>query len=72
MDPNKKTLEVSCPGCGKKTPYEDNPHRPFCSERCRLVDLGQWADGEYRIPERTVDPDELDRLREFSSRDERN
>jgi hypothetical protein len=28
----------------------DSPHRPFCSERCRLIDLGAWADEEYRVP----------------------
>jgi hypothetical protein len=30
--------------------WRDNPHRPFCSERCRLVDLGTWAQERYRIP----------------------
>lgn len=30
---------------------EGNPRFPFCSERCRLVDLGRWIDEEYRIPE---------------------
>jgi len=29
--------------------WEGNQHRPFCSERCRQIDLGQWADGSYRI-----------------------
>ena len=28
-----------------------NPYRPFCSERCKLIDLGQWASEAYRIPE---------------------
>ena len=28
-----------------------NPYRPFCSERCKLIDLGQWATGAYRIPQ---------------------
>ena len=28
----------------------DNPYRPFCSERCKLIDLGAWADGSYNIP----------------------
>lgn len=31
-------------------PWEGNPHRPFCSERCRLVDLGAWLDERYAIP----------------------
>ncbi len=43
---------VACPQCGKKTAWTPaNPFRPFCSERCKLIDLGQWAKEEYRIPE---------------------
>lgn len=41
---------VSCPSCGKKvswTPLE--PFRPFCSERCKLIDLGEWATEGYAI-----------------------
>lgn len=42
---------VSCPICGKKTPFgPENKYRPFCSERCKLIDLGQWATESYRIP----------------------
>jgi endogenous inhibitor of DNA gyrase (YacG/DUF329 family) len=36
---------------------------PFCSERCRLIDLGQWLDAEYRIPSRQDDPDREDAQR---------
>jgi uncharacterized protein len=43
-------LQVKCPQCNKPTPYEGNPWRPFCSERCKLIDLGQWAEGAYAIP----------------------
>ncbi len=32
------------------TTWEENPWRPFCSERCKLIDLGAWASEEYRIP----------------------
>ncbi|MDD5405194.1 MAG: DNA gyrase inhibitor YacG [Sulfuricella sp.] len=43
---------VACPTCGKPIPYAtDNPYRPFCSRRCKLIDLGQWANEEFRIPE---------------------
>ncbi|ALM52776.1 DNA gyrase inhibitor YacG [Halomonas huangheensis] len=46
----KRPLEVACPQCRKKVQWrEDNPWRPFCSERCRLIDLGAWADGSHRI-----------------------
>jgi endogenous inhibitor of DNA gyrase (YacG/DUF329 family) len=41
---------VKCPRCGKKTDIKDNPFRPFCSERCKLADLGNWLRGDYRIP----------------------
>lgn len=42
---------VKCPQCGKPTVYaESNPFRPFCSERCQLLDLGKWAAGQHVIP----------------------
>lgn len=41
--------EITCPQCRKPVLWQDNPDRPFCSERCRLIDLGQWADESYRI-----------------------
>jgi hypothetical protein len=43
--------QIKCPQCSKATTWQDNPHRPFCSERCQLIDLGQWADESYRIPD---------------------
>lgn len=43
-------MEVECPHCRKRVPYEGNPFRPFCSERCRLIDLGAWIDEVYQIP----------------------
>lgn len=43
---------VTCPTCGKAVLWEaHNRFRPFCSERCRLIDLGAWAAEEYRVPE---------------------
>ena len=39
-----------CPRCGESTQWENNPFRPFCSERCKLIDLGAWANDEYRLP----------------------
>lgn len=41
---------VRCPTCRKENEWESNPHRPFCSERCRLIDLGAWVEERYRIP----------------------
>ncbi len=42
--------QVKCPNCGKKTEYTGNEFRPFCSERCKLIDFGAWADGEFALP----------------------
>jgi len=42
--------EVRCPVCRRPTRWHDNPYRPFCSERCRLQDLGNWLGERYRIP----------------------
>jgi endogenous inhibitor of DNA gyrase (YacG/DUF329 family) len=42
---------IHCPTCGKEIIWsEENPWRPFCSERCRLIDLGAWATETHRIP----------------------
>ena len=42
---------VPCPRCGAQAPYAlENPWRPFCSERCRVIDLGNWASEAYRVP----------------------
>ena len=38
-----------CPICGKPVDRDD-PNMPFCSDRCRLIDLGNWASGKYVIP----------------------
>ncbi|MFT5132034.1 MAG: endogenous inhibitor of DNA gyrase (YacG/DUF329 family) [Gammaproteobacteria bacterium] len=41
----------SCPNCKKISSLEiDNPWRPFCSERCRLIDLGDWMDENNKLP----------------------
>jgi endogenous inhibitor of DNA gyrase (YacG/DUF329 family) len=46
-----KVRVVSCPQCGKPAQWDPaNRFRPFCSERCRLIDLGAWASESYRIP----------------------
>ena len=43
-------LRVKCPKCHAEAAGENNPHRPFCSECCQLIDLGVWAEERYRIP----------------------
>jgi uncharacterized protein len=50
------TLTVKCPYCGKPSSLTaENPHRPFCSERCQLIDLGKWAAEGYAIPGEKVE-----------------
>lgn len=41
---------VKCPHCGRETEYSGNEFRPFCSERCKLLDFGAWAEEQYKIP----------------------
>ncbi len=41
---------MKCPICSKEIAWEGNPTRPFCSDRCRLIDLGNWASGKYALP----------------------
>lgn len=40
---------LRCPVCKKEVTWEGNPYRPFCSERCKLMDLGAWVDERYSI-----------------------
>ncbi len=56
--------KVKCPNCGKKTEYAGNEFRPFCSERCKLLDFGAWADGEFALPAESsaLTEEEIDRI----------
>jgi len=51
-------MKIKCPTCRQKTDWENNPYRPFCSERCKLIDLGAWASDEYLIEGRRDDESE--------------
>ena len=42
--------EVTCPRCGTRREWSGNPFRPFCSERCKLIDLGGWLTEKNTIP----------------------
>ena len=45
------TATVACPQCGADVEWgEQSPYRPFCSKRCRLIDLGDWLDERHQIP----------------------
>jgi endogenous inhibitor of DNA gyrase (YacG/DUF329 family) len=54
------TKVVKCPTCGKTVTWEAaSKWRPFCSERCRLIDLGEWASESHRIQGDETLPEEL-------------
>jgi endogenous inhibitor of DNA gyrase (YacG/DUF329 family) len=54
------TTTVDCPTCGTKVEWiAANRFRPFCSERCKQIDLGAWAEEKYTVPA-DYPPDELD------------
>jgi hypothetical protein len=48
------TTKVTCPHCGRLIEWSAaSPFRPFCSERCKLIDLGDWLAENHRIPDST-------------------
>ncbi len=50
-DPASSTRRVPCPSCKGPAIYDpSNRWRPFCSERCRVADLGAWASEKFRVP----------------------
>ncbi len=53
-----KIPATKCPICGKPAALR---HRPFCSHRCALIDLGRWLGGNYRVPEQPQDEEDEDR-----------
>jgi endogenous inhibitor of DNA gyrase (YacG/DUF329 family) len=49
-------IVVKCPTCGKPVAWvETEKYRPFCCERCKLIDLGEWATGSYAVPGEAAD-----------------
>jgi len=54
--PRKRTVKLRCPIC-KKAVKNTDPDSPFCSERCRTIDLGKWASGGYVISTPLNDPE---------------
>ena len=62
---------VECPHCGNEKEFTGNEFRPFCSERCKLLDFGAWADEEFVLPAETseltdADIDAIEKARENS------
>ena len=60
-----KILEVSCPRCKKKFNYYSSEFRPFCTEKCRLIDLGQWLTESYTVPVEKMTPEEIETLEQI-------
>lgn len=55
---------VKCPTCGREVEYNGNEFRPFCSERCKLLDFGAWADEEFAVPteDAALSEEDLDQI----------
>ncbi|MCC6511923.1 MAG: DNA gyrase inhibitor YacG [Pirellulaceae bacterium] len=51
---------LPCPTCGRQTPVSLAKYLPFCSDRCRLIDLGRWLDEEHVLPVAAADDEEED------------
>ncbi len=68
MEPltNRNDPEVKCPRCGKRGRWFSGKFGPFCSERCRLIDLGQWLDEDHRIS-RELKPGDFEGFDELTS-----
>ena len=57
----KRLPKVRCPQCGTESVWStENKWRPFCSERCKLIDLGEWATEKYKVP--VAEQDDFDDL----------
>ncbi len=60
-----KMIKVKCPTCEKEFNYYDSTFRPFCCERCRLIDLGQWLTESYAVPAKNLSEEEQEKLIEI-------
>lgn len=67
-----KKLEVSCPICKTKFEYFTSEFRPFCSEKCRLIDLGQWLSESYTVPVQKLSEEESQTLENLINEKEDN
>ena len=69
--PRKPAASLRCPAC-RKIVLRSEPDFPFCSERCRLIDLGKWASGGYVISTPITDPEAMESVREEQDRRRKN
>lgn len=65
-----KKIEVVCPHCKKKFDYYSSEFRPFCSERCKLIDLGQWLTESYAVEAKQLTEEELLTLEELHEKNQ--
>jgi len=63
----KRIASLRCPTC-RKIVLRSEPDFPFCSERCRLIDLGKWASGGYVISTPITDPEAMESVLEEQER----
>ena len=66
--PKKKSRSLRCPTC-RTIVMAGAEHFPFCSDRCRLIDLGKWASGGYVISTPITDPEMLENLAEDAGKE---
>ncbi len=65
----KKISSLRCPSC-RTLVLKSDPYFPFCSERCRLIDLGKWASGGYVISTPINDPEMLESIAEEQAKED--
>ncbi len=65
----KRLPKVKCPTCKKEGDWFAGPHGPFCSRRCKIIDLGKWLDQEHRISE-PLRPEHLEKYADLPSGDQ--
>jgi uncharacterized protein len=65
--PRKKSRSLRCPTC-RTLVLAGEENFPFCSDRCRLIDLGKWASGGYVISSPVTDPEQIENLAEEQAR----
>ena len=63
-----KKTQVKCPICGTTNEFFQEPVGPFCSNRCKMVDLGQWLNEDYRISE-PLRPDHFEEFEHLEGKD---
>lgn len=60
-----KKFEVTCPTCKKNFEYYSSEFRPFCSEKCRLIDLGHWLTESYTVPVQKLSEEQQETLEQI-------